>query len=108
MAEVIVTEGFKRRYRSLAKKFRSLEEEILVLIGSLEQEPIHGTPLGQDCFKIRLSIKSKGGGKSGGGRVITYVRLVKNKVYLLTIYDKSDKSTLSPKELRDLIASVGG
>lgn len=108
MAEVIVTEPFKRRYKPLAKKYRSLEQDLTELIAALEEQPVQGTPIGKDCYKIRLAIRAKGGGKSGGSRVITYVRLLKNKVYLLTIYDKGDKSSLTPQELKDLLRAVGG
>ncbi len=62
-----------------------------------------GSPLGKDCYKIRLAISSKGKGKSGGARLITYVRIVKGAVFLIDIYDKSDKGTISDAELRLLI-----
>ncbi len=107
MAEVVVTAFFKRRYKQLAKRHRSLEQDVLDLITSLEEQSIQGTPLGKDCYKIRLAIHSKGGGKSGGSRVITYVRKVRSKVYLLTIYDKSDQASLTQKELMDLLGGIG-
>lgn len=107
MVEVVVTAAFKRRYKPLAKKYRSLGQDLLQLIDSLEENPVQGTPLGKDCYKIRLAIEAKGSGKSGGGRVITYVRLLKGKVYLLAIYDKSERESLSAKELQALLDSVG-
>ena len=48
-----------------------------------------GVPIGKGCYKVRMAISSKGKGKSGGARVITYVRIVKKVVVLLTMYDKS-------------------
>lgn len=107
MAEVVVTAAFKRRYKPLAKRHRSLVQDVLGLIGSLEEHPVQGTPLGKDCYKIRLAVSSKSGGKSGGARVITYVRLLKGKVYLLTIYDKGDQASLSAKELQALVDGIG-
>jgi mRNA-degrading endonuclease RelE of RelBE toxin-antitoxin system len=62
MAEVVVTANFKRRYKPLAKRYRSLAQDVLDLIGSLEQDPKQGTSIGKDCYKIRLAIRSKGGG----------------------------------------------
>ncbi|MBL0128645.1 MAG: type II toxin-antitoxin system RelE/ParE family toxin [Flavobacteriales bacterium] len=108
MAEVVVSATFKRRYKQLAKRYRSLEQDVLDLITSLEEDPIQGTPLGKACYKIRLAIRSKSEGKSGGARVITYARLLKGKVYLLTIYDKSEKASLTQKELLALLGSIGG
>lgn len=63
---------------------------------------MQGTPIGNDCYKIRLAIKSKGKGKSGGARVITHVYVSKTTVYLLIIYDKSDQKNISDNELKEL------
>jgi hypothetical protein len=71
---------------------------------SLEETPIQGTPIGKGCYKIRLAISSKGKGKSGGARVITYVKIVAEQVYLLTMYDKADREDLDPNELAELLA----
>jgi len=65
-----------------------------------------GVSSGHDCYKIRLAIKSKGKGKSGGARVITYVKIVDGNVFLLTIYDKSDRDTITEKELLALIKDL--
>jgi hypothetical protein len=62
-----------------------------------------GTSLGKNCYKIRIAITSKGKGKSGGARLITYVRITKNKVFLLDIYDKSEQADISNKELQFLV-----
>jgi hypothetical protein len=66
-----------------------------------------GDEIIQNCFKIRMAITSKGKGKSGGARIITFVYIQDETVYLLSIYDKSDKENISNKELRDLIQSLG-
>ncbi|WP_317164159.1 type II toxin-antitoxin system RelE/ParE family toxin [Psychroflexus aurantiacus] len=59
--------------------------------------------LGNLCFKTRLAIKSKGKGKSGGARLITYVLISESSVYLVSIFDKTDKANLTDKELKDLL-----
>ena len=64
--------------------------------------------LGNDCYKIRFAISSKGKGKSGGARLITYVRVLENTVFLLDIYDKSQQATISDKELKLLVALLAG
>lgn len=58
------------------------------------------------CYKIRLGIRSKGKGKSGGARVITYFYYVDETVFLLTIYDKSDKNDLTDDELLELLKGI--
>ena len=60
----------------------------------------------KNCFKIRMAISSKGKGKSGGARVITYFYINDETVYLLSIYDKSDNESISDNEIRDLIKSI--
>jgi hypothetical protein len=62
-----------------------------------------GTPIGKDCYKIRVAIASKGKGKSGGARLITYVRVINKRVFLLDIYDKSEQANISSQELQLLI-----
>jgi hypothetical protein len=59
-----------------------------------------------DCYKIRLLIKSKGKGKSGGGRLITCVRFYKSTVFLLAVYDKSEFESISLKELANRLAQT--
>jgi hypothetical protein len=105
--KILTTSDFKRDSKHLLRKYKSLKNEILDLIASLEEEPAQGTPLGNDCYKIRLAIKSKGKGKSGGARIITCVKVMDGFVYLLTIYSKSEKENISDKELQELLKELG-
>jgi len=100
---IVVTDGFKKHAKSIAKKHRSLKSDLNKLIDSLEENPTQGEALGKDCYKLRMAITSKGKGKSGGSRVITCVKIVKQTVYLLAIYDKSGKENISDKELDELL-----
>ena len=104
---VFYTENFRKDAKRLAKKHSSLKKDIEFLIGSLEQDPVQGKPLGKDCFKIRMAISSKRKGKSGGARVITCVLIEDTEVYLLAIYDKSEKEDIPDKELKMLRNQVG-
>lgn len=101
--DVIATEPFERKLKKLAKKYKSLKTDLAPVINELTDNPTLGTSIGKDCYKIRIAISSKRKGKSGGARLITYVRVIKEKVFLLDIYDKSDQATISDKELRLLI-----
>jgi mRNA-degrading endonuclease RelE of RelBE toxin-antitoxin system len=106
MYNVRPARSFERDAKVLLKKYASLRKELATLGEELQENPTLGTPLGYDCYKIRLAIKSKGKGKSGGARVITYVITDDDTVVLLTIYDKSEKGNLSPKELEELLREV--
>ncbi|CAN5917208.1 hypothetical protein BH24BAC1_BH24BAC1_16950 [soil metagenome] len=94
---------FERQAKRLIKKYASLKNELLTLVQELKHNPEQGTAIGDHCYKIRLAIVSKGKGKSGGARVITTVVVRENSVYLLSIYDKSEKETLTDNELRELL-----
>lgn len=100
------TERFEKESKRLVKKFPSLKTELIDLFKSLQLNPKQGTSIGSDFYKIRLSIASKGKGKSGGARVITYIAVVNETLYFATIYDKSEKATISQKELKEIIASI--
>ena len=97
---------FDRQLKRLNKKYPSLKEEFLEMIESLEKNPEQGTSLGNNCYKIRISIASKGKGKSGGARVITNFVITEGTVYLLSIYDKSEKESLTDKELNELLKYI--
>jgi len=103
---VVAIENFRKEAKRLIKKYASLQRELEDLGQHLAENPSHGTPLGNSCYKIRLSIASKGKGKSSGGRVITSVFVSDNTVFLLSIYDKSEKSTISDDELNDLLKFI--
>ena len=103
---VLSISPFDKQIKRLVKKYPSLKTEFANLIYSLEYEPQLGTPLGYNCFKIKISIASKGKGKSGGGRVITNFVIRDETVYLLAIYDKSEKDAITDKELQTLIMHV--
>jgi len=103
---IIATPKFKQALKRLVKKFPSLKKEFAVLIESLSKEPVQGTSLGNHCYKIRLSIASKGKGKSGGARVIAHIVIEKKVIYLLSMYDKSEKADLSDKELEMLLGQL--
>ncbi len=100
---VIATSKFKKELKRLAKKFRSLKDEYAQLIDDLEKNPATGTPLGKDCYKIRIPIASKGKGKSGGARIITHIYVTGKIVFLLTIFDKSEQTDISDKEIELLL-----
>lgn len=100
---VIAVPKFRRELKRLAKKYRSLKTEIAILIDELSEIPTLGTPLGNNIYKIRLPIASKGKGKRGGARVVTYVQLDDTTVLLLSIYSKGEKDSISDKEIQELL-----
>ncbi len=97
---------FEKQAKRLLKKYPSVKSDLLRLIGELKENPKLGTSIGKNCYKIRLKIASKGNGKSGGARLITNLVVSDTTVYLMTIYDKSEKENLTDKELKDLLENI--
>ena len=104
--EIIATPRFKRELKRLAKKYPSLKNEYVSLVEALSMKPATGTPIGNDCYKIRLAIGSKGKGKSGSARVITYLYTTGQSVFLLSIYDKGEQDSITDKELLVLLKNL--
>lgn len=98
-----LSENFKKEAKRLIKKYPSLKTELADLFIKLETAPTTGTPLGNNIYKIRLSIASKNKGKSGGARVLTFVKVTITTVLLFSIYSKSEIHNLSNKEIKELI-----
>ena len=101
--KIELTDNFKNEAKKLIKKYASLRTEITELGKELAENPTSGTPLGNDVYKIRLAIASKNKGKSGGARIISFVKIIDETVYLLSIYNKGNKDSISDKEIEELI-----
>jgi mRNA-degrading endonuclease RelE of RelBE toxin-antitoxin system len=115
--KIIVTDTFKKDAKKLLKKYASMKVELSELEKELLENPRIGTSIHKNIYKIRLSVKSKGKGKSGGLRVITYLTEVVNQekefqhiydiaVFLAAIYDKSEMGNISDKDLKDIIEQI--
>jgi len=98
-----LSSNFKKEAKRLIKKYPSLKAELAQLFAELENNPTLGTPLGNDIYKIRLSILSKNKGKSGGARVMSFVKVTETSVLLFSIYSKGEKNNISDKEIQNLI-----
>ena len=103
---VITLHPFDRQAKRLMKRYPSLKTELSSLIKSLRETPNQGTPLGENCYKVRLSIASKTKGKSGGARVITHLYISASTVFLLAIYDKGEQVNISDKVIKDLLKLI--
>ena len=101
--KIHITRHFEREAKPLLKKYASLKDELNELGAELSENPEKGTPLGGNLYKIRITIASKGKGKSGGARVVTYLKTEHGYVYLLSIYDKGERNTISDKEIKDIL-----
>lgn len=104
--KVVTIRPFDRQVKRLLKKYPSLKLELRELVNQLHENPKLGTDIGNNCFKIRLAISSKGKGKSGGARVITNLYITNDTVILLAIYDKSEQANISDKQITTLLEEI--
>lgn len=87
-------------------KYPSLKQEIFQLGNSLMENQKQGKPIGKDFYKVRLQIKSKGKGKSSGGRIITHLFFCGQTVFLLSIYDKSENENITEERINELLKKL--
>ncbi|QPH40726.1 type II toxin-antitoxin system RelE/ParE family toxin [Pedobacter endophyticus] len=103
--KIIYSPIFIKKAKQLKKKHPSLVNDLTQLAVALTANPKTGVDLGNGIFKIRLAVKSKDKGKSGGYRIITYLQ-TENEVTMIYIYDKSEEATISKKDIQKIIDSL--
>ena len=109
MVDILYSAVFVKNMKRLAKKYKSFLSDLAQFRKDLIENPSMGADLGNGVRKIRMAVKSKGKGKSGGVRVITFNMIISEtdtKITLLTVYDKSEQETISDKEIRILLRSI--
>jgi hypothetical protein len=99
------TEHFNKAVKKLKKRFRNIEKDYMAFVNSIENDDDFGIYLGDGIYKTRIANSDKNVGKSGGYRLISYLKLIDNELYLLFIYDKSDFENIGENEIDSLILS---
>lgn len=110
MTEIISTPEFDKEYKRLKKKYRTLPDDLANLEQELIKNPNLGIDLGHNFRKVRMAIKTKNKGKSGGARVITYslvVSIIDEVIVLVTIYDKGEEQSISDTKIKRIIKNFG-
>ena len=101
---------FAKEAKRLSKRYPSLKADIAALAHELLATPRLGADLGGGLRKVRMAITSKGRGKSGGARVITFTIVVaigETEINLITIYDKAERSSITQAEIAALLKQNG-
>lgn len=103
------TPNFDKSFKKLAKKYPSLKDDIVLFQDAFKNNPKAGVDLGSGFRKVRATIKSKGKGKSGSARIITYdlvVSVTNHNVLLVYMYDKSNFDTVDINVLKELVKNM--
>jgi mRNA-degrading endonuclease RelE of RelBE toxin-antitoxin system len=100
---ILETEKFSKSVKKLKKRFRHIEDDCAQFIEHIKFEEDLGIHIGNGVYKARIPNSDKKSGKSGGYRLISYLKFIDNELYLLFIYDKSDFESLSENEIDVLV-----
>lgn len=107
---ISVSDDFAKEAKRLAKKYPSFKQDYKDFLVSIKNNPLQGDEITKNIRKIRMAIKAKGKGKSGGARVITFNILtdIKNgHMVFLLLYDKEDASTVKVNVVKQLVRDMG-
>ena len=107
---ISVSDDFAKEAKRLAKKYPSFKQDYKDFILSIKNNPLQGDEITKNIRKIRMAIKAKGKGKSGGARVITFNILTdieNGHVVFLLLYDKEDASTVKVNVVKQLVRDMG-
>ena len=104
---IIALPQFEKEILQLSKKYPSIQKDFAGLLVELKNNPFSGNALGHNCYKVRMKISAKQSGKSGGARVITCVKIIDKRLFLVSIYDKSEKENITKKEM-EIILKLSG
>ncbi len=103
--QLLTAPDFQAQIRRLNKRYRNLRTDLQSLFDELQTgncpgDQISGTPF--TVFKIRVKNSDIQKGKSAGYRVI-YQKRDDRSILLITIYSKSDESTILASNIRDIV-----
>ena len=100
------TDVFKRQVRDLAKRYRRIKFDIQPVLDQLASGDLVGDKIqntGYTVFKVRIKNSDIQKGKSGGYRLIYYVKTA-TAIILLTIYAKSEQADIAPDDIQSIIS----
>jgi mRNA-degrading endonuclease RelE of RelBE toxin-antitoxin system len=102
---VIALPVFTQNTRRLKKKYRSILQDIEPTIAQLESGETPGDQvmgIGYPVFKVRVKNSDAQRGKSGGYRILYYLK-TPDRILLLTLYSKSEQDDIAAEDLRKII-----
>ena len=108
--EIITTPTFDKEFKRLKKKYSSLPNDLEIFGRELLGNPYIGSDLGGNIRMVRVAVKSKNKVKSGGVLVITYsviLKITDSVIFLVTLFDKSEKENIPDSEIKQIIKEIG-
>ena len=103
--EIRVTPDFKKQLRKLEKRYRKIKSDLEPILMQIKMGEIVGDRLqgiSAEIFKVRIRNSDVNRGKSGGYRVIYWLKLPERAI-LLDIYSKSDRDDVETNIIQNII-----
>lgn len=96
---------FLKQAKHLEKKYRHVQDDIKTItvrlkVGETPGDRVQGVPY--VVYKVRLPNTDAAKGKSGGYRIIYYVK-TEERIVLLTVYSKTEEIDISADEIVRII-----
>jgi mRNA-degrading endonuclease RelE of RelBE toxin-antitoxin system len=104
--KIIPSPRFLKDAKRLSKKYKSIKKDIDGLSEQLQTNPHAGTDLGRGLYKIRLKSSDMARGKRGGFRIIYYLLTQDKKIYLLTIFSKTEVENIDIKKIHEILEDL--
>jgi mRNA-degrading endonuclease RelE of RelBE toxin-antitoxin system len=90
------TDKFSKSFKKLAKKYKNIKQDYAKLLEILQSNN-NAIKISENIYKIRLQNSSNTQGKSGGFRVVYFLKTSKNTIYLLDIFSKNEVQNIDKK-----------
>lgn len=106
--EIEYGSAFKRQLKRLSRRYRRIKSDIDPIIQALRAGETPGDQMtghGYTLYKVRAQNSDSQRGKSGGYRVIYYLK-TDTRCILITVYSKSDQGDVAPDALDRLMDEV--
>lgn len=103
--QVELSRRFRKDVKHLRKKYPHVREDVQGFIDRLEAGETPGNQVQHihyTVYKVRLINSDVQRGKSGGYRVVYYIKTAE-RILLITIYTKSEVSDISDEMIRSII-----
>lgn len=103
--EVVATPHFAQMIKRLRKKYPHIQDDLTPIINALQSGETPGDQLqgvGAPIFKVRAPNRDSQSGKSGGYRVIYYLK-TKMFVFLIDVYTKTERQDINAAEIKSLL-----
>ena len=107
LIQIVASPDFKTQTRKLSKRYHNLQTDLQPLLDQLIQGETPGDRIQgiqSIVYKVRLKNSNTKKGKSGGYRVIYYLKSQDN-ILLVTLYSKSDRTDIAIETIVNVIAA---